>query len=132
MQECGYVQIRENQGRMQSQPPVPQNNVIIEQQGRKFFSGQVEQGQQGGFYGYYLPQANQQQIEAWHSQNGKGMWNQTQEVQIDTSRPPPPIAMLPTAITPIAGPVERNLMSVPPQYCHVCAKLSGGYHFREC
>ena len=116
MQECGYVQVQENQGRMPSQPPIPPNMVLTEQQGRKFFSGQVEQGQQGGFYGYYLPQASQQQIEAWHSQNSKGMWNQTQEVQVDTSRPPPPIARPPPATTPIAGPVERNLMNVPPQY----------------
>ena len=116
MQECGYTHIQENQGRMQSQPPIPPNKVIIEQQGRKFFSGQVEQGQQGGFYGYYLPQVNQQQIEAWHSQNGNGTWNQTQEVQVDTSRPPPPIARPPPATTQTVGPVERSPMSVPPQY----------------
>ena len=116
IQERGYVQIQENQGRTQSQPPVLPNNGNIEQQERKFFSGQVEQGQQGGFYGYYLPQANQQQIEAWHSQKDKGMWNQIQNVQIDTSRPPPPIAVPPPATVPMVELIDRNLMSVPPQY----------------
>ena len=116
MQECRYVQVQENQGRMPPQPPIPPNMVPTEVQGRKFFSGQVEQGQQGGFYGYYLPQTSQQQIEAWHLQNSKGMWNQTQEVQIDTSRPPPPIARPSLATIPIAGPVERNLVNMPSQY----------------
>ena len=117
MQERGYVQVhvQENGGQSQSQPPIPPNLVLSEQQGRKFFSGQVEQGQQGGFYGYYLPQVSQQQIEAWRLNNNSGPWNQTREVQVDTSKPPPPI-MRPPPVTTIAEPIERTPLNVPSQY----------------
>ena len=115
MQESGHVLIQEHQGQTPPQPPIPPNRVVIDQQGRTFFSGQVEQGQQGGFYGYYLPQASQQQIEAWHLKNGNGLWNQIQEVQVDTSKPPPPIARLPPTTISMAEPVERAPLNMPHQ-----------------
>ena len=112
--ELRYDQVNQAQNPAPPQIPISQNGIVIDQQGRRFFSGQVEQGQQGGFYRYYLPQVSQQQIEAWHLKGGNGLWNQPQGVQVDTSKPPPPIAKPLPAVTPRpTDPIERAPLIIP-------------------